>query len=238
MKHKLNGWTKVLEQEWKRWCKEKVAAAEKEAAFEKAVAEAARKLLEVKGLSYKLIEALKAHAEGMLDEGAAGEDPPLPKGFGEKPKPKLEAKAEEKKAEAEDKKGEEEAEAEDKNEEDAAVEEKKAEAEGKKDEEEAEAEDKNEKNAAVKEKKALSYYLSLEESLAVEIAKTEFTVEDLLAEDRQKYLRVRDFGQGVCSKCKWTSGCLRCFEPKAWDYYVRQALGFKGSKAKAKPKKK
>ena len=98
LKEKLKNWTKSLEEQWRRWCEQKDAAAEKEAAFEKAVAEAARKLLEVKGLSHKLLEALKAHAEGMLDEGAAGEDPPLPKGFGEKPKPKLEAKAEEKKA--------------------------------------------------------------------------------------------------------------------------------------------
>ena len=323
LREKLKNWTKILEGEWKRWCEQKHAAAEKEAKFQKAAAEAAKKLLEVKGMSHQLLEALKEHAAGMLDEGAAGEDPPLPEGFGEKPKQKVEtegktqedAAVEEKKAEAEGKQDEEEAEAEDateeaaadeeknaeadgkkdeeeaeaeaeaedKHEEDAAVEEKKAEAEEKKDEEEAEVEDQHEQDAAVEEKKAEAeekkgeeeaevevkeapaevqkdgegevveskaeaakkddekvkvpgYHLTDEAQCAVEIAKTIMTVEDLRPEDQPKYLRVREFGQGICGSCRWSSGCLRCHEPKAWDYYVRQALGFKGSKAKPEKK--
>ena len=295
LREKLSGWTKILGDDWRKWCEQKNDAAEKEAAFQKAAAEAARKLLEARGMTHKLLEALKAYAGGLLDEGAAGENPPLPEGFGEKPKQKVEAEGkteedaavEEKQAEAEVKKDEEEAEVEDTTAEDAAVEEKSAEADGEKheeeaeteaknDEHEAEAEDKHEEEAAVEEKKAEAgkkdgaeaedkheeeatveekkaeagkkdgegevveskaeaakkddekvkvpgYHLTPEEHLTVEVAKTGMTVEDLRAEDRPKYLRVRESGRGVCGSCRWSSGCLRCHEGKAWDYYVRQA---------------
>ena len=55
--------------------------------------------------------------------------------------------------------------------------------------------------------KVPGYHLTLEDHLAVEIAKTVLKVEDLRLEDQPKYLRVREFGLGVCGSCRWSSGC-------------------------------
>ena len=74
----------------------------------------------------------------------------------------------------------------------------------------------------------------MDEELAVQLARESMTVEDLRPEDRAKYEKVRDEGMGICGSCRWSSGCLRCHREKAWDYYVRQALGYEGSKAKPK----
>ncbi len=47
---------------------------------------------------------------------------------------------------------------------------------------------------------------------------------------------MRAIGLGVCGKCRYSYGCMRCDERKAWSYNVRQELGFLGSKAKPKKK--
>ena len=76
------------------------------------------------------------------------------------------------------------------------------------------------------------YTLTSEEELAVSIAKEHMVVGDLSETHQKAFLKVKNEGQGVCPACRWTTGCLRCNEAKAWDYYVRQTLGFKYSKAK------
>ena len=48
--------------------------------------------------------------------------------------------------------------------------------------------------------------------------------------------KVRLEGMGVCSKCRWVSGCLACDKDKAWRWAVRQELGMVQAKAKAKAK--
>jgi hypothetical protein len=73
---------------------------------------------------------------------------------------------------------------------------------------------------------------NFQQELVVALAKETFKVEELREEDRDKYLKVREEDMGICASCRWSSGCFRCSEPKAWDYYVWQALGLEGSKAK------
>ena len=90
----------------------------------------------------------------------------------------------------------------------------------------------HEKIEALKKKAAAALKLTPEEQLAVEMCIQHWTPEDLRPEFRDPYLRVREKGMGVCSSCRWTSGCLRCDPEKAWSYYVRQELGLAGSKAK------
>ena len=80
-----------------------------------------------------------------------------------------------------------------------------------------------------------------EDDLAIELAIKHWNVEDLRDEYRLKYEKVKAEGCGVCSKCRWTSGCMNCDAVKAWKYYVRQELGMMGvakavGKAKAKAK--
>ena len=73
-----------------------------------------------------------------------------------------------------------------------------------------------------------------EERLQIEVAKSSMSIEDLLPEHRLKYERVLVEGKRVCSRCRWSYGCLMCHPEKAWDYWVRQTLGYDASKAKAK----
>jgi hypothetical protein len=63
------------------------------------------------------------------------------------------------------------------------------------------------------------------DEVAIELAMSTFAPEDLRAEYKAAYERVRDHGLSVCSKCRWHSGCMRCDERKAWRYYVRLELG-------------
>lgn len=85
-----------------------------------------------------------------------------------------------------------------------------------------------------------------EDDLAIELAIQHWSVEDLRDEYRLKYEKVKAEGCGVCTKCRWTSGCMNCDADKAWRYYVKQELGMMGvgkavgkakAKAKAKPVK-
>ena len=74
--------------------------------------------------------------------------------------------------------------------------------------------------------------LTQEEELAIQFCIEHWSVEDVREEHRKPYEKVRSEGLGVCGSCRWTSGCLRCDEKKAWNYYVRQVLGLSGSVAK------
>ena len=52
-----------------------------------------------------------------------------------------------------------------------------------------------------------------------------FKLEDITNEKlRQHVLNVREKGLGVCSKCRWSTGCLACDEIKAWKWAVSQEL--------------
>jgi hypothetical protein len=86
------------------------------------------------------------------------------------------------------------------------------------------------KESALKGKKVKQ--LSQQEEMEVQFCIEHWKIEDLSVERRQAYERVRDTGLGICSSCRWTSGCLRCDPSKAWNYYVRQELGLSGSHAK------
>jgi hypothetical protein len=86
------------------------------------------------------------------------------------------------------------------------------------------------KESALKGKKVKQ--LSQQEEMEVQFCIEHWKIEDLSLERRQAYERVRDNGIGICSSCRWTSGCLRCDPSKAWNYYVRQELGLSGSHAK------
>ena len=59
-----------------------------------------------------------------------------------------------------------------------------------------------------------AWYLTPEQEMMVQMAKDSMTVEDLREEDRAKYIKVRDEGLGVSASSRWSSGCLRCSEPK------------------------
>ena len=50
--------------------------------------------------------------------------------------------------------------------------------------------------------------------------------------------KVRKEGLGVCSKCRWQSGCLACDPEKAWKWAVSKDLGYSGRSAKNEDKKK
>ena len=43
-------------------------------------------------------------------------------------------------------------------------------------------------------------------------------VEDLGPEQQQHYRRVEATGIGICSRCRYSSGCLNCDVEKAWRY--------------------
>ena len=50
-------------------------------------------------------------------------------------------------------------------------------------------------------------------------------VEDLGEEQQAFYRKVEEQGIGVCSRCRWSYGCLSCDKVKAWAYVVRWQLG-------------
>ena len=50
-------------------------------------------------------------------------------------------------------------------------------------------------------------------------------VEDLGIEQQEFYRKVEARGIGICSKCRFRSGCLNCDVEKAWRYVVRWELG-------------
>ena len=64
-------------------------------------------------------------------------------------------------------------------------------------------------------------------------------LEDLREQDRKLYEAVRSSGVGVCSRCRWQSGCHSCDEEKAWGFACRSTLWNTASEAvrpKAKPR--
>ena len=74
------------------------------------------------------------------------------------------------------------------------------------------------------------------EGIEFEVALKNFTIDDLDPPRRAVYQRVLEGCTGVCSKCRWKSGCVRCDAGKASRYYVRLTLGM--SLEDAKPAKK
>lgn len=65
------------------------------------------------------------------------------------------------------------------------------------------------------------------------------TVDDLRPEDRKQFEHVKEYGLGLCSRCKWLSGCLSCDGEKAWAYACRNTLwhtASEGVRPKAKPR--
>ena len=77
-------------------------------------------------------------------------------------------------------------------------------------------------------------YRSLENEF-IAVAKPE----DLRTEDKEAWESVRYAGLGLCSRCRWLSGCDRCDEGKAWDFACRSTLWHTAHEAvrpKAKPK--
>ena len=50
-------------------------------------------------------------------------------------------------------------------------------------------------------------------------------VEDLGPEQQAHYRKVEASNLGVCSRCRWTYGCLSCEVGKAWKYVVKWELG-------------
>ena len=63
-----------------------------------------------------------------------------------------------------------------------------------------------------------------------------FSVENLSEELKKHVLRVREQGLGVCSKCRWQSGCLACDGEKAWRWAVSKELGIQLRAEKTKKK--
>ena len=61
-----------------------------------------------------------------------------------------------------------------------------------------------------------------------------FSVENLSEELKKHVLRVREQGLGVCSKCRWQSGCLACDGEKAWRWAVSKELGIRLRSEKTK----
>ena len=49
-------------------------------------------------------------------------------------------------------------------------------------------------------------------------------LEDLRAEDRAAYEKVKATGAGICARCRWSEGCDRCDEYKAWNFACRRTL--------------
>ena len=63
--------------------------------------------------------------------------------------------------------------------------------------------------------------------------------EDLRDVDKKFYEKVRSEGRGVCSRCRWLSGCQSCDGEKAWGYACRSTLwntAHEAVRPKAKPK--
>ena len=77
-------------------------------------------------------------------------------------------------------------------------------------------------------------YLDLEDEF-IAVAKPE----DLREIDRTKYETVRASGLGLCSRCRWRSGCDSCDEEKAWAFACRSTLwntAHEAVRPKAKPR--
>ena len=64
-----------------------------------------------------------------------------------------------------------------------------------------------------------------------------FSVENLSEELKKHVLRVREQGLGVCSKCRWQSGCLACDGEKAWRWAVSKELGMSLNELKTREEK-
>ena len=62
------------------------------------------------------------------------------------------------------------------------------------------------------------------------------SLEDLSDEMKAHVVRVREEGLGVCSKCRWQSGCLACDGEKAWKWAVSKELGIPLRSEKKKKK--
>ena len=77
-------------------------------------------------------------------------------------------------------------------------------------------------------------YVALEDQF-IAVAK----LEDLREEDRKVYEAVKGTGVGVCSRCRWSSGCHSCDEVKAWGFACRSTLWHSADavvRPKAKPR--
>jgi len=77
-------------------------------------------------------------------------------------------------------------------------------------------------------------YIAVEDEF-IAVAKPE----DLRAEDREAYDAVRMINLGICTRCRWSSGCHSCDEAKAWSFACRSTLWHTVHEAvrpKAKPK--
>ena len=48
--------------------------------------------------------------------------------------------------------------------------------------------------------------------------------EDLRPEDRAQFEKVKAEGVGICSRCRFRSGCASCDEEKAWEFACRNTL--------------
>ena len=90
LKSSLVAWAKALEGARATWCEERLKKEAEEKAFRAAAAKAAEEMLKARGLLEALVAARKEIAEALLTAGAAEEGPPLPIGFGEKPKKAVE----------------------------------------------------------------------------------------------------------------------------------------------------
>jgi hypothetical protein len=53
------------------------------------------------------------------------------------------------------------------------------------------------------------------------------TVGDVGEEQKAHYIKVKAEGIGICSKCRWTSGCMNCDVEKAWVYVLKWQLGLR-----------
>ena len=82
----LTGWCKTLEATREKWKDEHLKKEAEEKAAMAAMARAAEAAMKAAGLLEALVAHRKVIAAIQMDEGAAAEKPPLPEGFGEKPK--------------------------------------------------------------------------------------------------------------------------------------------------------
>ena len=68
---------------------------------------------------------------------------------------------------------------------------------------------------------------SLEEQELFELCVKTARLEDLGKEQQAHYNKVELSGIGVCSRCRWKTGCLSCDKIKAWRYVVKWELGMR-----------
>ena len=61
----------------------------------------------------------------------------------------------------------------------------------------------------------------------LELAIASARVEDLGKEQQEHFKRVEATGKGICSRCRYRSGCLNCDVEKAWRYVVKWELGLR-----------